>query len=271
MSVLYSPLSIACHFEICSSLPTTKVPSIIVLELDPQGDYIGHMLAGKLEDNKHRNRKSILKTCGNSTNVAIICGGKKEMAIWLMIPLEDTEQKNSLAFMGERRTVGPSAHTEPEPEPGLCDLPAPSTFLPSGQCCFPQRLSQKTIELHWTDLYECSFNHPKNLAVNLIGFLKPAHLELWECQDNPGKWRGHLEDTQRSLFSVAQRAMAVTIKGNSHPKWDYERPDVQCHVMKISVSSVQCLLQRFTQGWRVEGRGWVEGEIVHLSLPWWPW
>lgn len=117
----------------------------------------------------------------------------------------------------------------------------PSSFLPSGQCCLPQRLSQKTIELPWTDLYEYSFSYPRNLAVTVIGFLKPAHLTLQECQDYPGKLRGHPEDTQLSLCSVVQRTMAITIKGNSHLTLEYESPGVQGHVVKTSVSSAQCL------------------------------
>lgn len=119
----------------------------------------------------------------------------------------------------------------------------PFSILPSGQYCLPKRLSQKTIELPWTDLYECSFSYPRNLAVTVIGFLKPTHLTLQECQDYPGKLWGHPEDTQLSLCSVVQRAMTITIKGNSHLTLDYESPGVWGHVVQISVAFAQCLFQ----------------------------
>lgn len=93
LSVFYRSLSIACHSETLSALPTAQVPSVTALQLGLQCDYIGHKLLGKLEDNKHQ--KSIFKTSGKSTNVAIICGEKNGMAIWLMIPLEVAGQSST--------------------------------------------------------------------------------------------------------------------------------------------------------------------------------
>ena len=137
-----------------------------------------------------------------------------------------------------------------EPEPGPCGPLLPS--LPSGQCCLPQRFSQKTIEFSWTDLYECSFSYPRNLAVTVIGFLKPAHLTLRECLNYPGKLRGHPEDTQLFLCNVAQRVMTITIKGNSHLTLGSESPGARGHVVKICILCSVSIIAIYT---RVESGG----------------